>query len=365
MGLLLICLGLSLPIFGQPQPTMKTPSIAAEQVAKVTAILATVKVNDETSQVAAEDALVKEGSAILQALQAVPVIDTGKPDMPELVRWQALVVREAIVRLTWGNPREVVQQALVSRAKAEQRDPATMFAGYPELITDPQVIRAFPQCLFYVVRILLPGADLHHIHILVDTTPRLLVVRYPLVARGTSMSTLSIPGDTLQLTWISKPTELAPVIKAYAPILPLQLFSSGRDSSLPVPLRTNISDVAYSWVRIYEMLVYGTRLIINPEVKVQMPTVTNNNTDAYMNLHASITGTVTAATLPPSGLTGNDLSGILITTISYDTFSGRLADIISLDKIARVPIAADTTAALKLAVDLIHSQWQLKYDKFV
>lgn len=323
LPLLLICFALAMPGWAVPQPATPetaTPGVTTEQIATVKAILATIKENIEASQVAAEDALVKEGKAILPALLAAPVADNGKPDVPALTRQQAVVVREAVVRLTWdANPRAIVKQALAARAAKAGKKPSELFIGAPELITDTSVISTFPGNLFYVVSL----------RAVPEPTPALLVVNGNAIA-STAATPRAAPGaandseDGLPITWIADPPALQAFFLANAPALPAvkpdyagPVITKGKPN---VPGSEEVSAAAYCWVRLDEMLNPGVRLLINPDVKVQVEMAMTNRVGAQPR--SWITGKITATPPANSGFTGS-----LTATLSFGAESRKLEGI--------------------------------------
>ena len=332
---LLVCLAFGMTVAGWAEPA---PNVAAtpEQVAKVQAILdahteplartvGLVPISED-ALVAMEEVLVKEGPAILPALEASPVVDTGQPDVSPLVQRQAKGIREVIARLTWGvNPRDMVQQAFDARAQAAQREPRFMFPVAPALITDPQVTRAFPQCLFYVARITLPFDTYSSMR---GGRPLLLVLQHT-----DGVNDAVADPAALKVTWITTPGELETFFTANAKALSNPLPQVAGVSITRGRTFDEVYDATYSWVRLYAALVHDNRLIVDPNITAQVGTVFPIADGAPARIQ--IIG-VLSATSQPNKLTGNFLTGTLDVTAAYNAENGKLESIFMVDKLRPV-----------------------------
>ncbi len=165
LSMMLACLALSAAV------AVETP--APEQRKQINAILAGVKADDPRSALMAEEALVREGAALLPALRAV--LPMKRDQLQGLyepckcanhweheqeiaqVRAQISTLDQAIFRLTHGvNPRK----AIVDWAHGLKFDDGRAFTRefLPLPLTDVEtgrLERVFPACRFY--RVYLPG----------------------------------------------------------------------------------------------------------------------------------------------------------------------------------------------------------------
>lgn len=130
-----------------------------EQKARVSQILASIDLAQPATWDIAEESLVKEGPALLPAMNAafadtctaIVEVQSGQRDLGDLplLQTQADVLDRAIIRLTWGiNPPALIQQW----ANTQVQTPEPFQLPRPARIADAQVTTLFPTYLFYIVR---------------------------------------------------------------------------------------------------------------------------------------------------------------------------------------------------------------------